>query len=154
MKNTDFRIGNIIQDDHGRVCVVKSIGVHETVRLSPLSPEDGVWMESKSVSGCSPIPLTEEWLLKFGFECWGRKTVNEHEWFDRWVLYNAVCGTSNYEVHLSESNYGGIKESHISFSVDLNDIQHIQNTGHVHDLQNAYFICTGTELIPQETTDH
>jgi len=66
-----------------------------------------------------PIPLTEEWLLKFGFNKVG---VNfELQWFVIWS-YN--------------------KEYNFTFRHDDN-IHHIK---HVHQLQNLYFAICGIEL--------
>ncbi len=93
-----------------------------------------------------PIPLTEGWLIKFGFEFWGVKSCNEYESYDRWVLHNVVGGTSNYEVHIIHSNYGGVKQTEICYSIDNDERQFIHNTDFIHNLQNAYYLSTGEEL--------
>jgi hypothetical protein len=44
-------------------------------------------------------PITD-WLLRFGFENWGRGSLyaNEHEVYDRYVLHN-VLDALQFEVH-------------------------------------------------------
>jgi len=99
-----------------------------------------------SLSDINGVKLTDKELLKFGFEFWGVKSCNEYESYDRWVLHNVIGGTSNFEVHIIHSNYGGIKETEICFSIDSDERQFIHNTDFVHDLQNAYYLSTGHEL--------
>lgn len=94
----------------------------------------------------TPIPLTEEKLKELSFENWGEKFCNEYEKYDRWVLHNVVGGTSNFEVHIIHSNYGGVYHKEICFSIDNDERQFIHNTEFVHNLQNAYYLCVGHEL--------
>jgi len=56
------------------------------------------------------IPITHDILInKFKFERYDDVRVNEYEYYERYVLKNVVCGTSNFEVHVIYSNYGGQK---------------------------------------------
>lgn len=65
MKREDYRYGNLVQDREGSLCVVEGV------------QKDGV--QAFAVSGpitklpCEPIPIAEEWFLRFGFELfpWG-----------------------------------------------------------------------------------
>ena len=67
-----------------------------------------------------PIPLTEEWLVKFGFE---NNSMNlDEEGF----------------LHLDISFIGGV-------NVYINDMEY-PHINHVHQLQNLYFALTGQEL--------
>ena len=74
-----------------------------------------------------PISLTEEWLLKFGFEKTNNPTLYSHK---------SVCmkhnTTSYYPVAFDD---GG------AFSIG-------KNIQYVHQLQNLYFALTGEELNP------
>ena len=65
-----------------------------------------------------PIPLTEEWLLKFGFE-----KAKEGD-------YTMGVYTVFIREYISISNYHG----------------YIADIKHVHQLQNLYFALTNTEL--------
>lgn len=78
-----------------------------------------------------PIPLTGEWLLKFGFE---------KAYKDRVFKFN--------------DNFG------VDFGISIFFIQHYKNEVHnsfirteiyyVHQLQNLYFALTGEELVIDE----
>jgi len=96
-----------------------------------------------------PIPLTEEWLLKFGFENWGYGSLysNENEKYTRYVLHNILDGTSNFEIHFIESNYGNILHTEYVISCDEDDrINWGVELKYIHQLQNLYFALTGEEL--------
>lgn len=100
-----------------------------------------------------PITLTEEWLLNLGFENWGKGKLysNEYENYDRYVLYNVLDGTSNFEVHYINSTYGGTNDFQYVISCDEDDrINWGVEIEHVHQLQNLYFALTGEELTIKE----
>ncbi len=64
MKTAEFRKGNTIELD-GEIFDIASIGGDETIRLKvPYGGSIGCF----SVNRINPIPLREEWLLKFGFK--------------------------------------------------------------------------------------
>ncbi len=138
MKAKDFRIGNYLQDDKHKLCMVEGVSV------------DG--LDAPAMVGgltylpVNPIPLTELWLKKFGFENWGNKVCNEFESYTRWVKHNCIEGTSNYEVHIIESNYGGMHHVETVYSIDDDERQWIKETDFVHNLQNAFYFATGVEL--------
>jgi hypothetical protein len=72
-----------------------------------------------------PIPLTEEWLLKFGFE-WIEEA---HGYFDKHhAVYLWASGTIDFH----------------PFCTNDEDCQ--IELKHVHSLQNLYFALTGEEL--------
>ena len=72
-----------------------------------------------------PIPITEEWLLKFGFE----KIIGSNE-------SNFTNGFYNLFVNsLGEVNFYFFKEGDWYQKID-----------YVHQLQNLYFALTGSEL--------
>ena len=112
MKANELRIGNWIQTNISKE-PVKVLGVKKGEIL-----DSGVW---DYTTRYEPIPLTEEWLLKFGFEkirgvyWFVRGAYFEYEGFDTWTLYQ------------DEQDY-------------LTDLKH------VHQLQNLYFALTGDEL--------
>lgn len=122
MKATELRIGNIAKlkmaGDGVYPDEIRSIKASEIFALSK-HPE---WM--------TPIPLTEEWLLKFGFGEWkeGEKCfyngtfdwmLNPYKQYWHFYAHNEVGGKTWF----------------------LKDIQYI------HQLQNLYFALTGEELI-------
>ena len=80
-----------------------------------------------------PIPLTEEWLLRFGFE----------------VLNGSTVWANKKELNYDLSNEHQIFKNEISISdfkfIYLND-NLISKIDYVHSLQNLYFSLTGEEL--------
>jgi hypothetical protein len=116
MKERDLRIGNEIMVAGSHYKIVAIDAYKGEVQLQ----EIGVIELSK----CKPIPLTEEWLIKFGFVFDGfryQQEINNNLWV---LVKNNVYGW--YSPHIEISNG-------------------IQN---VHQLQNLYFALTGEELKP------
>jgi hypothetical protein len=74
-----------------------------------------------------PIPLTEEWLIKLGFE----KQQEEHVWYELQISSSLA---------LIEGDKNGYMEV---FLLDHDDSVRVR---YVHQLQNLYFALTGEEL--------
>ena len=72
-----------------------------------------------SIKDTEPIPLTEEWLVKFGFE-------KLEGWDD--MFYFQISGFQIYEYNVSGYEYDGF------------------NIKYLHQLQNLYFALTNEEL--------
>ena len=122
----ELRIGNIVG---GYTPLIKTIqyckisGVyydteyHEYKILVPALTEHPL-----TEIGIAPIPLTEEWLVRFGFE---------------------KC-TDAYYIN----NVGNIFKGENGYWIDDNESGTINNIPllHVHQLQNLYFALTGEEL--------
>jgi len=113
MKATEFRLGNLIYTKKYNFDIEK-YETHVTEFNSTLF----ILMINKNKI-FEPIPLTEEWLLKFGFE----KIDHIHK--DNYFKKNWLCCES-----LSFDWRGG----------------YIGRIGYVHQLQNLYFALTGEEL--------
>ena len=122
MKANELRIGNYIEFDSSvRTLVIEDEQGFIEVRSIG---ESGVneWSDygaSGCVSNPKPIPLTEEWLIKFGFEkleCWDD------------MYYFKIGDFQVYEYNVSGYEYDDF------------------NIKHVHQLQNLYFALTGEEL--------
>lgn len=134
MEAKELRIGNLFQTRGGKT---RTIDLKELARVQRMP---------QLYKG---IPLTEDWLLKFGFEDWGLGTRwnNEHENYTRYVLHNVLDGTSNFEVHYVYSNYGGVDHYQFIISCDEDDrLNWGVDIKHVHQLQNLYYALTQTEL--------
>lgn len=126
MKASELRIGNYIQDKNGR-----SI---EILKVAHIGEEMiNYWMESAYQS----IPITEEWLLKFGFE---KDEYIQQDW--SYAL--------NTKARVSLVYYKGDPSC---FSI-YHDDKPLDFPGgrvtYVHQLQNLYFALTGTELTIKE----
>jgi len=127
MKANELRIGNLVkyQDDSTLFTVIEinngGIGVKNT--------EQDTCMEYDFFE---PIPLTEEWLLKFGFIK------------DNCGLYYLKCideEKNNFWIKdQSQEKWGIALNLFDKYECYLNDIQY------VNQLQNLYFALTGEEL--------
>jgi len=83
-----------------------------------------------------PIPLTEEWLLKFGFE---KRDGNYYK--SRYVI---------------EQGISQFFDNGMSFRITINNTEsaHANSIKYVHQLQNLYYVLNGEELeIKESGTD-
>jgi hypothetical protein len=125
MEAKDLRIGNKLLF-LGDVVTFKNIteirkdGIFWIKTFEPL-------IESKNFH-FKPIPLNEEWLLKFGF----RHVKNN------W--YNIHANNNTFNVYLFDE---------IGYRVEIVS-QSIAVLKYVHQLQNLYFALTGDELTIKE----
>ena len=108
MKASELRIGNYVYF-HGDV---EEINIDHFNIFNII--KDGALL---------PIPLTEEWLLRFGFE----KNGN-----NQFILMEGSVDI------LFNKDLNGWTCDGINFSINM--------TEHVHQLQNLYFALTGEEL--------
>lgn len=115
MKAEELRIGNYVRYLGGDTTVnVVSNGFISTLKSGAIA-----------VGQADPIPLTEKWLLSFGFE-----------WIDESFLYAD-------ERHCISERIG-------SFTFEpfcTTDSDCWISINHVHQLQNLYFALTGEELV-------
>ena len=134
MKATELRIGNLIeyriQDDLD--------DRKDWWEVSKIDATDLCILESNIDYDFRPIPLTEEWLLKFGFERHDNGSVSAQ------FSYGINPVTQDYIIFLI-----WIKDYENDYQ--LNGFPFYQN-GYfeiktVHQLQNLYFYLTGKELV-------
>ena len=129
MKATELRIGNLVYNKNGEADnIVAIVNTHEkdTEALQIDTHFIGMlnepWMVSVEHGGVNPIPLTEDWLIKFGFEdrndYWKKKKV-KMVWSSRIIKTGERLGIRHE------------KYDHVQY---------------VHQLQNLYFAMTGEEL--------
>jgi len=111
MKANELRIGNYISTDKGILQKV-NFNTFEYLANDKFAPHDAI----------DPIPITEEWLLKFGFD----KAVNK-------PIYIRWAGRFKIKYYLAINSLAIIGSS----SLELK---------YVHQLQNLYYALTGTEL--------
>jgi hypothetical protein len=119
MKASDLRIGNLV-DLGNRIAKIIEIA-HLACVVVDLEETQDTIEDYERVKG---IPLTEEWLLRFGFE----KNNN-----NQFILMEGSVDI------LFNKDLNGWTCDGINFSINM--------TEHVHQLQNLYFALTGEELI-------
>lgn len=130
MKANELRIGNNIYDSAYPKRDARVFRINSGIEW-PITYSYGKIFEHTPLHGESllPIPLTEEWLLKFGFtEAMFDYTIHTGEFFKGSVGILWVAGNNNvwqlkYEMRCTQTV---IK--------------------YVHQLQNLYFALTGEEL--------
>ena len=115
MTANELRVGNsLIDSRNNEIHVVSGNSIHSM-------------QYTGSTEILKPIPLTEEWLLKFGFK------------YNSYSSYNLFINDFLLVVSFEDYNCNVF----IGVSYDDIDFKHIK---HVHQLQNLYFSLTGDEL--------
>lgn len=113
MKASELRIGNLLRNNlNGNIlipCDILCDGINTDRH------------EGLNYCFIDPIPLTKEWLLKFGFE---KRGVNR----TRWVFW---------KIDLVEDEKGIYSFDESRIYIDIK---------YVHQLQNLYFALTNEEL--------
>jgi len=120
MKATELRIGNWVCNDFTREDIeVYPMMIH---RLSKIEGEHHI----------KPIPLTEEWLIKFGLKLHDLSSRTNPHLMDVVGKYRKN-DLLEYVISSDDDSHGG-------WSYYTKKIEH------VHQLQNLYFALTGEEL--------
>lgn len=126
MKANELRIGNWIIEKE-----TQEVGQVNTVILGII--DEGL------THTYEPIPLTEEWLLKFGFE----KASKDYVRYD-------LKATEDVYILYADDYSCGLFNSKESEENELGVIPNWETIKHVHQLQNLYFALTGQELQIKE----
>ena len=147
MKANELRIGNLITRKNKvlKVCIIQP----DKILVSGYS-----WGKYFKCDDLEPIPLTEEWLFKFGFKKYKKQSTFcrpeyrkklRNSW-NSYICFHFVDGWElPYSCDIKElpSDVYDIRKNHSSFPVQNLKINH------VHQLQNLYFALTGEELVEQ-----
>ena len=122
MKNTELRIGNW----------VNAFGIEQEILIGVFySKGADVWfVDHLEIKDIEPIPLTPEWLEKFGFE---KNSDESYELITEQGVQFYASKDDDYK-YLSVGTLG--LEQHL-----IN-----KELEHVHQLQNLYYALTNTEL--------
>ena len=130
MKENELRIGNLIeyriQDDLD--------DRKDWWEVSKIDATDLCILESNIDYDFRPIPLTEEWLLKFGF----------NKEYQKGYIGIDVC---NSDFVLTEPLKMGEWQTNYTFQFETGSVPKFKEIKYVHQLQNIYFALTGEELI-------
>ena len=138
---TELRIGNLINhtNENGKFELEVIELLKEGINVNS---NDGIWFLKYEY--IKPIPLTEEWLEKFGYNKfnYNSDTMNSSEYFiatlNKFKTKNGIVlkhGLKYSKNKVFGINYKCLSENPIEF---------------VHQLQNIYFVLTGEELILKE----
>lgn len=131
MKSNELRIGNFVR------YAAETQYVHAITRTGV--EVDGLAIKFEDVS---PIDLTEEWLLKFGFDL---SKSNKHIYIT-YATYG-IFSVVKYDKSKIVEEYKHL--NHDDYIVVYNqcaDECSFYNFKYVHQIQNIYFALTGEEL--------
>lgn len=110
MKPEELRIGNLLYSDP----ITK-----EPVKVKRLEKD------STTLDIVEPIPLTEEWLLKFGFE-----NVGYFKFWGTRYFHKGIC------IYFEDNEFRFYYQTNRSYTVYES----------IHEIQNLYFALTNNEL--------
>jgi hypothetical protein len=140
MKASELRIGNLIKgvyykhDDEDEETELETICKVVTLDVSGIGDYPIYVYSDEDIehfSDFEPIPLTEEWLLKFGFEVSGGE-----------ISYNK----NKLSIYYGDTILSGKNGRTYWNSWTILE----ESPKYVHQLQNLYFALTGEELKQQE----
>jgi hypothetical protein len=148
MKANELRIGSIVKSlvNDEDFSIVEEIGHRASLGyyVSLNNQHSGVWLEHKERDLILGIPLTEEWLLKFGFE------KSQEQWYT--IKYFTDCNLATEQMAITynlSSNrcavFDAIEETDI-VNILSYPIYTSKKVLYVHELQNIYFALTKKEL--------
>lgn len=123
MNANELRVTNIVSYE-GKEMSIAMIGISKV----SLFKKNG-FLHDANLDEINPIPITEEWLLKFGGEIEGNG-------------YNDICIVfpNNKNSRLS------MKDDFIQWTTHHSPHADFQHIKYVHQLQNLYFALTNQEL--------
>lgn len=125
---TELRLGNWVVYNNQ---IVKTTGLHYGM-FECGCPDDNNWMCTGRISEVHPIELTEEVLLKIGFEKDGNS-------------YSLICGDIEVGYYIDTFKqvlYINVSREKRFYKNELRSY----DVKYLHQLQNTYHILTGKEL--------
>lgn len=120
MDLTELRIGNYVWDDYSGEMIVTGINI-----LGDIELRKKMHLPSGSYQFCDPIPLTQEWLKRFGF------TFSEPNPY----------GLDYWEIKDKEMNATFCDGVFV-----VSDYEYNPSCKYVHELQNLYYVYFKKEL--------
>lgn len=124
MKAKNLRIGNWVKDEHGIAQYIYRLWVGGAELAEDEKGSDDFDYTEDEIFG---IPITEDWLIKFGFKDISNRVEK------RFIKDNFNWYSSSNEVVVELDN-------------GINGYDLWTGCKHIHELQNLFFAITGTEL--------
>ena len=137
MKASELRIGNLVYVSDNETNIIfkqiTPINIHNLMHLTG-------WDKSPIDIEFEPIPLTEEWLYKFGF-------TNIDKGDNDYITY----ADSNHDYYL-QIDVRRKNGKYLILDNSFDDLRAFSMVDimYVHQLQNLYFALTGKELEHEE----
>lgn len=129
IKPHELRIGNYVYDDEQIIVKIECLRSKEFNDWNGVDDYEIQFSKDGDLcwSGpCFGIPLTEDWMLKFGFEPCYEGVTGEHPW--------------------ASFKKDGIEISLPYFEFTFSEGDFVATLKSVHQLQNLFFALTGEEL--------
>ena len=140
MKASELRLGNLVQygGTTAKVCQIEKAFFYCETDGNDFFTRDGE-------SGAKPIPLTKEWLLKFGFVEKNIGNKLSESWYELKYLSNEhePMITSWVSILINIETWSCVICDEYPDEIGANTKIKIE---YVHQLQNLYFALTGEEL--------
>jgi hypothetical protein len=146
MESSQLRIGNYYT-------IAENDGI-KYKRVTYLIPSAGDWFSDGDniTHAAKPIPLTEEWLLKFGFKYQDRDINRSDKKPERFYISRYFGQYHEYWIEMQLATGNAFNHSFMWLNWNIgggNNHIHLPE-GHkmeyIHQLQNLYFALTGEEL--------
>jgi hypothetical protein len=134
MKANELRIGNLVNSTLLNEC--RKI---DAWALSVIEQGNYQNSHNTTITVFEPIPITKEWLLKFGFKHQYKTNIGQ-DFFD--------CSIDS-EFQL----YVNLNDSMVSINKKYVGNVYSKKIQYVHQLQNIYFALTGEELTIKGVTN-
>lgn len=140
MKTNELRLGNYVSYKE-KIYKVTTIHSDNSIRITD---ENGIEYGCYYINGIKPIEITEEWLVKLGFEI---EIGNKH-------IYSLCAACKEFQIYkyisdidiTSEFKHLNYQDFIIQFyTYDDSDVS-FHNFKYIHQLQNLYHSLTGQEL--------
>jgi len=121
LKSSELRIGNFIENTDSQMASYMVVNA-DVIKQN----------EHSMYASLEPIPLTKEWLLKFGFKH-QYKTIEDQDFFE-------IIIDCNFKLYVS------LNKMKVSICKKYVGNVYSKKIDYVHQLQNLYFALTGEEL--------
>lgn len=141
----ELRIGNLVFNDLGQLCVIAVVNdIDSFVQVRNRETKN---VEEYTFEQIQPIELSEEWLIKFGFENSGKVPY-------KFILIDKETSLEIVDPSTIDPNKESIwwvvlfQHDRSGRELNLEDIDSVslKSLKHVHQLQNLCFAHTGQEL--------
>lgn len=136
MKASELRIGNYVQNKEAHIYTVAFLDDESGRDFSIRAWQLNLICRGISDEAIEPIPLTEEWLLRFEFKDDNKSDREKYK-----LAYKDFVRLKK------KDNYFRIYiEKEVGFHLDRFNAPYVIKLEYVHQLQNLYFALTGEEL--------
>ena len=138
MTANELRIGNLVQygGATAKVCHIEKAFFYCETEL--------IYFTRDGERGAKPIPLTEEWLLKFGFKKYPNcRDTFRQEYYDSFQLVIDEHTIISFSIPIGYNDNIRCNYDKLYRSEEKKQSYRVK---HIHQLQNLYFALTGEEL--------